>query len=120
MQSVVAVASLIKSGRLRALAVTSKQRLSDWPNLPTTSERFHDSDGTGWFGIFASSGTPPEIVAKLSRDIDAVIRMPDVIKQFEVAGIYPVFGGQKELAEKMANETPIFEKIVKDFNIKIK
>lgn len=119
MQAVSTMADLVKSGQLRAFAVTSKERLPGWKDLPTTSETLPNSSATAWFGVFALPATPPAIVAKLSGDIDAVVRMPDVVKRFETGGIYPLNGRQKELAEKVALETPIFEKIVKDANIKV-
>jgi tripartite-type tricarboxylate transporter receptor subunit TctC len=119
MQAVSTTGDLVKSGQLRAFGVTSKERLPGWPDLPTTSEKFPNSSATAWFGIFALTNTPPDIIAKLSQDIDAIVRMPDVIKRFETGGIFPVPGRQKELVEKIALETPIFEKIVKEANIKI-
>lgn len=119
MQAVSTMADLVKSNQLQAFAVTSKERLPGWDNLPTTSEKFPNSAATAWFGIFALTKTPPEIVAKFGRDVDTVVRMPDVIKRFEAGGIYPVHGKQKELADKVTLESPIFEKIVKDSNIKV-
>lgn len=119
LQAVSTMADLVKANQLIALGVTSKTRLSALPDVPTTSETIAGSDGTAWCGVFALNGTPKEIVEKLARDIDAVLAMPDVIQRFEAAGIYPVRGRQKELAEKVNVESPIFRKIVADANIKI-
>lgn len=119
MQAVSTVASLVKDNQLRAFAVTSRGRLPGWPDVPATSEQFPNSEATAWFGIFALANTPPAIVSRLSADIDAVIRMPDVMQRFATGGIYPVHGQQKELQEKIALETPIFRKIIMDNNIRI-
>jgi tripartite-type tricarboxylate transporter receptor subunit TctC len=119
MQAVSTMAELVKAGQLKAFAVTSKERLPGWADLPTTSEKLPNSDATAWFGIFAVKGTSQPIIDKLAQDIDTAVRSPDVVKRFEVGGIYPVNGRQKELAAKVTLETLIFSKIVKEADIKV-
>lgn len=119
MQAESTMADLIRAGKLRALAVTSGQRLPGWKDVPTTSETIPNSESTAWFGIFGVVGTPKEIVSKFAKDIEEVVRSPEVAKRFAAGGIYPIYGQEKELAEKLKFEIPIWRKIVKDANVTV-
>jgi tripartite-type tricarboxylate transporter receptor subunit TctC len=119
MQAEATMADLIRAGRLRAIAVTSAKRLPGWPDVPAISESIPKSESTAWFGIFGVVGTPKPIVAKFAKDIEETVRSPEVAKRFATGGIYPIYGREKELAEKLAFETPIWRKIVKDANVTV-
>jgi tripartite-type tricarboxylate transporter receptor subunit TctC len=68
----------LKSGQLRALAVSTAQRLPALPNVPALSETFAGFEYTGWNGLFAPAGTPADVVARVARDMDALMKLPEV------------------------------------------
>jgi tripartite-type tricarboxylate transporter receptor subunit TctC len=65
------------------------------------------------------AGTPPEIIEKMSRDVNEVIQMPEIVEKFAVGGIYPLPGRQVELARKITVETPIWGKLARDAGLKV-
>jgi tripartite-type tricarboxylate transporter receptor subunit TctC len=72
----------VKSGRLRALAVTSARRLAAAPDLPTIAESgLPGYEATAWFALFAPARTPPPIIDKLNREVNALFRLPDVTER---------------------------------------
>ncbi len=94
---------LVKSGKLRALAITSAQRSPLAPDLPTMAEAgVPDYEMVGWNGVFVAKGTPADIVARLNSDLAKVLRLPDVKEQMATLGAEP--GG---------DSTPAFGAFVK-------
>jgi tripartite-type tricarboxylate transporter receptor subunit TctC len=82
------VVSHIKSGALRALAVTSKDRAPAFPDLPTVAEQgLKDFDVVTWFGIVAPAGTPPAIVDRYNAAIHKILSMPDVRGKLAAVGV---------------------------------
>ena len=77
----------IKSGRLRLLATTGKERAALWPNTPAASEDVPGYDSGGWFGYAAPAKTPREVILKLNEEINRAMRSPDVASKLEVAGL---------------------------------
>jgi tripartite-type tricarboxylate transporter receptor subunit TctC len=81
---------LIAAGKVRPLAVSTRERLPKLPDLPTLAESgLRNFDYDAWFGVLAPAGTPRPIIAKLNRDIAAVLDMPDVKTRMERQGIEP-------------------------------
>jgi len=79
---------LIQAGKVRALAVTTSQRLPTLPDVPTFAEAgLPEFSYDAWFGILAPVGTPPEIVKKINADIAAVIALPDVQQRLALQGV---------------------------------
>lgn len=84
-------ASHIKSGRMRALAVTSAKRMPALPDVPTMKEAgFGDVEALSWGGLFAPARTPPEIVKRLSDELGAVMKSSDVRTSLEAAASFPM------------------------------
>lgn len=81
-----ALMPFIKSGQVRALAVSTAQRQPDLPQVPALSETFQGFEYTGWNGLFAPAGTPAEVVARVNRDLEAVLRQPEVAQRMAVLG----------------------------------
>jgi tripartite-type tricarboxylate transporter receptor subunit TctC len=81
-----ALASYIKSGQLRALAVSTSERLAEMPNVPTLAESFPGFEYTGWNGIFAPAGTPAEVVSRVNRDLESVLKQPEVVQKMVTLG----------------------------------
>jgi tripartite-type tricarboxylate transporter receptor subunit TctC len=81
----------VENGQLRALAVTSAERASNLPDVPTIKELgFPNYSVTEWGGLFAPAGTPPAVVAKLTREVQAAVKDPDVRARITALGVIPV------------------------------
>lgn len=76
-----ALDSYLESGQLRALAVSTGRRMTELPNTPALSETFAGFEYTGWNGLFAPAGTPTDVVARVNRDLEALLRQPEIAKR---------------------------------------
>jgi len=104
----------VKSGKLRAIAVTSKERVSNLPDVPTVSESGLPGFETGtWYGIVAPAGTPKDIVQKLNKEAVRIISLPDVKERLLQQGLQPVGDSPEEYAKFIAAEREKAGKIVK-------
>ncbi|KDC13008.1 tripartite tricarboxylate transporter family receptor domain protein, partial [Bordetella bronchiseptica E012] len=80
----------IKAGKLRALAVTSPKRSPDLPDVPTMDEAgVKGYDVTTWWALFAPAGTPQPIIAKINKDVNALLALPDVKQSIAKQGAEP-------------------------------
>src|SRR5690606_34136808 len=113
-----AVTPLAKSGRVNALAVTSKTRAKMLPELPTVSEAgVPGFENSGWFAFIAPKGTPKEIIDKIQKDTAKVLAMPDVKERLESQGMSPVGNTPAEFKKAMAAESANWAKVIKERNI---
>ena len=105
---------LVKTGKLRALGVTSATRSPAAPDISTISESgIPGYEVKNWYGIFAPRGTPKEIVSKLNAEIVKILNMPDVKESLAVQGAEPVSGTPEQFAAYINEETEKWAKIVK-------
>ncbi len=111
----------VKSGKLKAIAVTSSKRLDDVPAVPTLAESgFGDVvGGSGWFGIVAPLGTPASVVNRFNQEINAALKSPEVIERLRRAFAFPEGGTPEEFTKFLAEEGARWSKLVKDANIKM-
>lgn len=117
--NVVNAAPLVKEGKLRAFAVSSRKRSVAAPDLPTMIEKgYADFEAVPWFGFLAPTGTPQAILDKVQRDTIAVLAMPDVRKRFEDNGLDVVGGTGAEFVDVIRKEIPFWAKIIKEAGIK--
>jgi len=102
---------MIRAGKLRALAVTSRERSSAAPHLPPVSDYLPGLEAVNWYGILTSPGVPPAIVAKLNSGVNTVLRDADVLKRLEAEGIEPRAvtpeAAAKFIAEDLAKWTKV-------------
>lgn len=104
---------IIKSGKIRALALTSKERSNLLPDLPTVSElAVPGFDGTGWFTIATASGVPADIVDRLNRDINEALRAPDLQKTWEGQALQIIGGSAEDARKFVADETVKWKKVI--------
>jgi tripartite-type tricarboxylate transporter receptor subunit TctC len=108
----------LQSGRVKALAVTSGQRLKDYPNVPTLTELGIDLKISLWFGMLAPAGTPPEIIKRLHDEIVKIVAMPDVQKRIMTMSVIPMSNTPEEFAKIIATEIPMWKQIAVENNIK--
>jgi len=113
-------AQQIAAGQLRALAVTSKARSRLLPDVPTTAEAGHpDIEGDIWVGVLAPARTPPEIVARLNRELVTIINQPEMKERLMSLGYEPVASSSEAFAKQIAEELQTWRKIIRDANIKV-
>jgi tripartite-type tricarboxylate transporter receptor subunit TctC len=113
-------APIIKSGQIRALAVTSRQRSSALPDIPTVDELgIAGFEGTGWFTIATASGVPVPIVAKLNRDIDEILRAPNLQDLWRTLALTVIGGTDERAALFFESESDKWMKVIKAANIHI-
>ena len=109
----------IQSGKLKAFAVTGSKRMPDIPNVPTMIESgFPGFEVYGWIGIFAPTGTPDPVVARLNRDFVAAVHDPEVMRKFAAAGVEGVGSTPAELDRWVRSEIDKWAKFVKSTNLK--
>jgi tripartite-type tricarboxylate transporter receptor subunit TctC len=96
--------SYVKSGKLRAIAVSSLKRMRALPDVPTVAETLPGFEAAGFWGISAPAGTPPEIVDKVNKDIGEVLAMPAVQQQLDAQGFEPVGGPPEAFAKHFTGE----------------
>ncbi len=112
--SLPSVAGSIKSGTLRPIAVTSAQRSSAFPNIPTISEAgFKDFDVSPWFGLFAPSKTPSSVVKKLNHDIEEILKNKEIIEKFNAQGADPFITQPNEFANILRKDIIKWREVVK-------
>jgi tripartite-type tricarboxylate transporter receptor subunit TctC len=110
----------VKAGRIRALAMASEKRYSAAPELPTISESAVPGYASGsWVGFLAPAGTPRDVVAKLGREMMAVVNRPDVRERFIQIGIEPVGNSPAEFTAFLKNEVTKWEKVIRTANVKV-
>lgn len=110
----------VKTGRLRALAVTGTKRLPLAPELPTIAELGYPGfDVTGWDSVVAPRATPREIIARLNSEIVKVLRVPEVSAQILNIGYESTGTTPDELATIIKTETATWAKVIKDANIRV-
>jgi tripartite-type tricarboxylate transporter receptor subunit TctC len=110
----------VKAGKLRALAVTTKRRISAAPEVPTFEEAgLPGYEAIGWFGAVAPSGVPTEIINRLNSEIRAALSAPDVRDKALSAGAEPFPTSPQEFAAMIRDETKKWGEVVKAANIKL-
>lgn len=108
----------VKEGTVRALGVTGSARVKLLPDVPTVAEAVPGYLVTGWLGIGAPKGTPPEIVARLNREMNAVLGDAEVLDRLAKVGSDPFSGSPADFARFLAAETEKWGKVVKFAGLK--
>ncbi|HEY2255081.1 MAG TPA: tripartite tricarboxylate transporter substrate binding protein [Variovorax sp.] len=114
-----AVIAQVRAGHLRALAVSSLQRLAALPEVPTVAESGYPGfEADQWYGLVAPVGTPPEVVARLNQEVNKALALPEVVKQLAVEGAIPMPGSPQAFGDLIRREIPRWAQVVKAGNIK--
>jgi tripartite-type tricarboxylate transporter receptor subunit TctC len=103
----------IKSGRLKALAVTSEKREPSLPNIQTVGETIPGYEATAWFGVGMPRGTPPDIVNKMNAAINKVMSNPKIRERLAELGGVPITGTPADFGKIIQAETDKWAKVVK-------
>jgi tripartite-type tricarboxylate transporter receptor subunit TctC len=109
----------IKSGKLKALGVGGLKRSPTLPDVPTISESgLPGYDAVNWWALLAPAGTPPEIIARLHREITSIQRAPEVQKRFESEAVEGVQMSTAEFTKYIQEETVKWARVVREAGIK--
>ena len=110
----------VKAGKMRALAVTSKQRISAAPEVPTFQEAgLRGYEAVGWFGAVAPANTPKDIINRLNTEIRSALAAPDVKERALTAGAEPHATSPEEFAAYIREETKKWGEVVRAAGIKL-
>lgn len=113
------VAEQASAGNVRALAVTSLERAPLMPDVPPMADFLPGFEATSWHGLFAPAGTPPEIVDKVSAEIQKILHDPEMQAKFEGMGAKPIGSTPEEFAQFITAEREKWAQVIKDANVSI-
>ncbi len=108
----------LQGGRVKAMAVTSGERLKDLPNVPTMTELGVDINVSFWSGLLAPAGTPAPIVKKIQEEVTKVLEMPDVKKRISVLAITPTSNTPEQFEKMIQSEIVAWRQVATEKNIK--
>jgi tripartite-type tricarboxylate transporter receptor subunit TctC len=109
----------VKEGTVRALGVTTKMRVKSLPEVPPVADSVPGYVVTGWLGIGAPKSTPPEVIDRLNKEMNAVLADPEVLKRLENVGSEPFSGSPADFGRFLAAETEKWAKVVKFAGLKV-
>ncbi len=113
-------ASLVKSGRLRLVAVATANRSAQFPDTPTLNESVAKGMNFSiWMGLFAPTGTPPVIVERLNKEMNRVLQSPDVIAKMAEGGVSVAGGSSTSFAEFVKNDYANWGRLAKESGVKL-
>ena len=110
----------IKTGKLRAIAVTGTTRSPALPDVPTIAESgVPGYESLSWVGIAVPAGTPREVVARLNREIGIILKDPDIREKFAQAGADPVGGSPQDFARHIHGERDKWSRLIRERGITV-
>jgi tripartite-type tricarboxylate transporter receptor subunit TctC len=111
--------SHIKSGKLKALAISSPKRSPLVPDVPTMSEAgLIGFESVTWFGVFGPAGTPKAVVERLNMEVNKVLADPAIRERFATLGFEPAGGTPAEFAAVVQRDAAKWSKVIKDANVR--
>ncbi len=116
----VAVMPHVKSGKLRALAVSTGKRSTLMPDIPTMKEAgLPEIENLAWMALMAPSSTPDAIVQRMNQEINTILAMPDVKEKLNAAFMEPIGGSTQDLANFMQTELRVMTPVIKRTGVKV-
>jgi tripartite-type tricarboxylate transporter receptor subunit TctC len=118
-ETVPAVAGLVKSGKLRALGATSLTRAQAMPEVPTIAETLAGYEMFGWIGLMAPAGTPVAITNRVSAETQKIMQDPELRRRFLDAGMEPAGNSPAEFRDFLKKQNDRYGSIVKQANVRL-
>ena len=117
--STASIAGALRQGTLRALAVSSPQRMADFPDVPTFAEIGHaKATMLPWWGMMAPAGTPQPVIERLTQELEKATRDDAVRERMKATFVQIDFAGPQEFARRIEAETTLYGDIIRSANIK--
>lgn len=113
------VLQFIRTGRVRALAVSSQQRLESLPQVPTVAETFPGFQGDSWHGVFALKGTPQSVIDQVSSISQKIVASDEYRKYLASMGLVPIGGSPETFATVLQADSKRWMAVVKNNNISL-
>ena len=114
-----AAIAFVQQGKLRALAVTSKQRSKQLPDVPSASETLPGFENLGWFGFMVPAATPKPLIDRIYQETAKVLQAPDVRTRFEQLGMAPVGNTPADFASAIREESARWAKVIKQRKLQV-
>jgi tripartite-type tricarboxylate transporter receptor subunit TctC len=114
-----AAIEFVRQGRLRALAVTSKERSKQLPDVPAAAETLPGFENLGWFGFMVPAATPKPVIDKLYQDTAKVLQAADIRTRFEQIGMAPVGNPPADFAKAIAEESGRWAKVIRQRKLQV-
>jgi tripartite-type tricarboxylate transporter receptor subunit TctC len=112
--AITAVLPHLKSGKVKMLAVTTRKRVASFPNVPSIAESgYPDYEWINWFGFVAPAGTPPQILAKLQREIAAVTNSPAIQADYREASYETLNSSPVQFAEFLKRDYAYLGEVIR-------
>ena len=115
----VSTVGLVKAGKVRAIAVTSRERWAPYPNVPTVAEFLPGFEAFAFVTLFAPTGTPRDALARLNSEVTRALRNPDVIRKFEEVGFDPAPGTLEESNQLVQRELAVWPDVIRRLKISL-
>lgn len=109
----------VKSGKLKAIAVSGGRRLAELPNVPTIAETVPDYEATTWYGVLVPRGTPRPVVDTLNRELGRALAMPDVAERLAAVGFQTETSTPEAFAKYIAAETAKWARVIREAKIQM-
>ena len=107
----------IKSGKLRALGVTSAKRLPGFDDVPAVAETYPGYEAIGWFQLFVPAGTPAPVIEFINREVNKITQAPDFVARLGELGVYPRQDNVATAREFFAAQQKAMKKLVTDLGV---
>jgi tripartite-type tricarboxylate transporter receptor subunit TctC len=118
--NVTEVGPYAKSGKMRAIVVTTAERAEALPDVPTMREAGYPAlEATNWNGFVVPSATPPAAIARLNAELVRALRSPEVREKFKAQGMFATPGTPEQFAELLRSEAARYAKVVREAGVKV-
>lgn len=112
--------SHVKSGRLRAIAITAPQRLPSLPDIPTVAESgVPGYDVVLWYGLAGPKGLPPSIVDRVNAEVSMILKSRETAERFQTDGLVPSGGTPEQFLAKIERQIEIWRRVISDVGVKV-
>ena len=114
-----AAIGFVQQGKLRALAITSKTRSAQLPDVPPVAETLPGFENLGWFGLMAPAGTPKAVIDKVYQDAAKALQAPDIRKRFEEIGMVPVGNPPDDFDRRIREERQQWARVIRERKLQV-
>jgi tripartite-type tricarboxylate transporter receptor subunit TctC len=114
-----AAIAFVQQGKIRALAVTSRERVRQLPDVPAAAETLPGFENLGWFGFVAPAGTPKAVIDKIYQDTVKVLQSADIRTRFEQLGMVPVGNTPADFTRAIKDESVRWARVIRERKLQV-